>query len=118
MILIAEDESNARQLFARILSRTGHQVLQGKDGEEALRLFDNYPVDLLITDLAMPKITGLGLIRHIRAKSTSLPIIIVSAYLSPDDAKNIADENVDFIPKPVDRDCLLATVNRLLPRYS
>lgn len=115
MVLIAEDNANARQLFARILSITGHEVLESKDGEEALQLFEQHRVDLLITDLALPKITGVGLIDQIHQRSPHLPVIIVSAYLSPDEAKILLDEHVEFIPKPVDRDHLIATVNRLAP---
>lgn len=117
MILIAEDDANARQLFARILSRAGHQILEGTDGEEALQLFERHPVDLVITDLAMPKMSGFGLITNIHIRKPRFPIILVSGYLSEDAAKDILDEHVEFIPKPIDRNRLITTVNRLLPRH-
>jgi CheY-like chemotaxis protein len=115
MILVVEDNPNARELFVRILSREGHQVMETKDGRAALDLLDTHQFDLVITDLALPNTTGFGIISYIRTKWPSLPIILVTAYLSPDAAKTILDEFVEFIPKPVDRDQLIATVNRFVP---
>ena len=114
MILIVEDNPNARHLFARILSSVGHEVIQSGDGDDAVHLLDTHQFDLVITDLAMPKMTGFGLISHIRRKWPRLPIILVTGYLSPHAGKKILDEFVEFIPKPVDRNRLVATVNRFL----
>ena len=115
MILIVEDNPNARHLFARILSSVGHEVIQSGDGDDAMHLLDTHQFDLVITDLALPKMTGFGLISHIRLNWPRLPIILVTGYLSPDAGKKILDEFVEYIPKPVDRNRLVATVNRLLP---
>jgi two-component system response regulator FlrC len=115
MILIVEDNPNARQLLARILSRAGHDVIESGDGEDALHLLDTQSFDLVITDLALPKTTGFGLISHIRLKWPRLPVILVTGYLSPDAGKKILDEFIEFIPKPIDRNRLIATVNRFVP---
>ena len=115
MILIVEDNPNARRLLARILSSAGHEVLESGDGDDALHLLDTHQFDRVITDLALPNTTGFGLISHIRVKWPRLPIILVTGYLSPNAAKKILDEFVEFIPKPVDRNRLVATVNRLVP---
>ena len=115
MILIVEDNPNARHLFARILSSVGHEVIESGDGDDAVHLLDTHQFDLVITDLALPKMTGFGLISHIRRKWPRLPIILVTGYLSPNAAKKILDEFVEFIPKPVDRTQLIATVNRFVP---
>ena len=114
MILVVEDNPNTRELFVRILSREGHQVIETDDGGAALRLLDTHQFDLVITDLALPNTTGFGVISHVRMKWPCLPIILVTAYLSPDAGKKILDEFVEFIPKPVDRTRLIATVNRLV----
>ena len=113
MILLVEDNPNARLLFAQILSSAGYQVVESENGEEAVSLLDEHPIDLVVTDLAMPKMTGFGLLTHIRQKRPSLPVILVSAYLSPEAARKILDERTEFVPKPVDRDQLITLVNRL-----
>jgi DNA-binding NtrC family response regulator len=115
MVLIVEDNPNARHLFARILSSVGHEVIQSGDGDDAVHLLNTHQFDLVITDLALPKTTGFGVISHIRRKWPRLPIILVTGYLSPTAAKKILDEFIEFIPKPVDRYRLVATVNRFLP---
>lgn len=115
MILIVEDNPNARHLFARILTSVGYKTLECEDGAEALRLLDIHCFDLVLTDLALPNTTGFGVIAHIRKKSPRLPIILVTGYLAPSAAKAILDEFIEFIPKPVDRDQLIAAVNRLVP---
>ncbi len=114
MILIVEDNPNARQLFARILSSAGYRTIECDDGGEALRLLDSQCFDLVLTDLALPNTTGFGVIAHIRKKSPRLPIILVTGYLAPAAARAILDDFVEFLPKPVDRDLLIAAVNRLL----
>jgi DNA-binding NtrC family response regulator len=115
MILVVEDNPNARQLFGRMLRSAGYEVIESEDGEEALHLLDEHPLKLVITDLAMPKMTGFGLINQIRAKHPRLPIILVTGYLSPVAAEKILDDHIEFIPKPIDRNSLLSTVDRLLP---
>ena len=113
MVLIVEDNANARRLFAQILSSAGHEVVESENGEEAVSLLEDHRFDVVVTDLAMPKMTGFGLLSHIRAKRPALPVILISAYLSTDAAHKILDERTEFIPKPIDRNQLIALVNRL-----
>src|SRR5262245_28287924 len=115
MILIVEDNSNARELFARIVSALGHEVLESEDGVDALQQLDNHEVDLVITDLRMPKMDGLSLISEVRQKWPRLPVILVSGYISPNDFKGNPDQFLEVIPKPIERDHLIATVNRFVP---
>ena len=115
MVLIVEDNAHARELFARIVSGLGHEVLESEDGTDALRLLDMHEVDLVITDLRMPKMDGFSLISHVRLKWPRLPIVLVSGYVSPDDVSKNRDEFLEISPKPVDRGHLIATVNRFVP---
>jgi len=114
MILLVEDEPITRNAFADMLRREGHHVIQAADGIQALSLLDKSHVDLVITDLVMPKLTGFDLVGQIRSKWPHIPILIISAYISQD-AEKISDGNAEFMYKPIDPPDLIATVRRLLP---
>jgi CheY-like chemotaxis protein len=114
MILVVEDNANARQLLIRILSGIGHRIMEADDGDEALRLLDTHQFDLVITDLALPHTTGFGIIHHVREKWPRLPVILVTGYLSEHAAKTVLDERVEFIPKPIDQNRLSEAVDRFL----
>jgi CheY-like chemotaxis protein len=115
VILLVEDEAITRNAFADALQMEGHQVIQAADGEQALSLLNKYQVDLVITDLVMPRLNGCELIGQIRSKSRHIPILLISAYLSQGGGKIIFDGNAEFMRKPIDPPNLIATVQRLLP---
>jgi CheY-like chemotaxis protein len=113
MILLVEDEAITRSAFAETLRREGEEVIQAANGMRALSLLDKSHVDLVITDLAMPKLDGFDLVSQIRSKWPHIPILIISAYISQD-AERISDGNAEFMRKPIDPPDLIATVRRLL----
>jgi CheY-like chemotaxis protein len=114
MILLVEDEAITRNAFADALRMEGEEVTQAADGIQALALLDKSHVDLVITDLVMPKLTGFDLVGQIRSKWPHIPILIISAHISQD-AERISDGNAEFMYKPIDPPDLIATVRRLLP---
>lgn len=116
MILLVEDDTISRTAFTKILRAHGHEVLEAADGIEALALLDKWTIDLVITDLALPNLSGLLLVTHIRNRWPKMPAILISAYLSEDAGKIILDGSADFLPKPIDPPALLATIQRLLPQ--
>jgi two-component system cell cycle sensor histidine kinase/response regulator CckA len=81
-ILVVEDEPAVRQLVSAALRRAGYSVVEARDGEHALTLFDqhNAEIDLLLTDLRMPQMDGAELIRRLRARAPKLKVICVSGY--------------------------------------
>ena len=79
-ILIAEDDKNIANLIREIAERKGNTVVITTDGDEAYKVFSNIKFDLIITDLKMPKLDGMTLIRLIREKNRSVPIIIITGY--------------------------------------
>lgn len=102
-ILLAEDEDPVRALAARALANKGYEVVEARDGEEAVALFASatVPFDLLVTDLVMPGIDGAGVIERVRADRPDLPIICVSGYAEDTDRQKLgADDGVAFLPKP------------------
>lgn len=113
-ILLVEDEPAVRQLFMLALTRAGYRVYEARNGQEALKMFDQHgdSIDLLLTDLRMPYMGGVELAQHLRARRKSLKLIAISGY-----AGNTEQElNADFLSKPFSRDDLLAKVREVLDR--
>jgi CheY-like chemotaxis protein len=113
MILFVEDEAISRYAIAQILRSHGHEVMEAKDGIEALALLDKYPFDLIITDLVMPSLDGFGLVFRVREKWPAMPIVLVSGYTAQY-ARAAMVESAEFLPKPIDPAVLIETVHRLL----
>ena len=110
MILLVEDHEVTRRTYARLLVMRGYKVIEAADGAAAVSLLDRYDFDLVITDLAMPKLTGFGLLSLMRVKWPKVPVILITGYLSPAVANTILRYNVQFLSKPVDPNKLISTV--------
>jgi two-component system cell cycle sensor histidine kinase/response regulator CckA len=113
-ILLVEDEPAVRQLFAQALMRAGYRVHEARNGQEALKVFDQHgeTIDLLLTDLRMPYMGGAELAKQLRARRSALKLICVSGY--PGGTED--DTAADFLAKPFSRDALLAKVREVLDR--
>ena len=113
-ILLVEDEPAVRQLFAQALARAGYMVYEARNGQEAMKLFDQHAdtIDLLLTDMRMPYMGGAELAQQLRARRKSLKLICISGYPSGSEE----DFDVDFLAKPFSRDDLLAKVREVLDR--
>ena len=77
-ILLVDDEEAVQKLLAFPLERDGYRVVQARDGEEALKRFDEEPIDLVVLDVMLPKLDGLEVCKRLRAES-NVPIIMLSA---------------------------------------
>lgn len=113
-ILLVEDEPAIRQLFAQALIRAGYRVHEARNGQEALRVFDEHgdSIDLLLTDMRMPYMGGVELAQHLRGRRKTLKLLCVSGYPGSTDT----DFASDFLAKPFSRDDLLAKVREILDR--
>jgi len=102
-ILIVEDEAGVRSTIKRFLSRYGYTVLEAKDGEEAIGLFEKSPSDirLLLADVVLPRTSGRRIAEILRKKRPDLKILFMSGYTEESlDARNARMEDSDFIQKP------------------
>ena len=113
-ILLVEDEPAVRQLFAQALTRAGYFVYEARNGQEAMKLFDQYgeSIDMLLTDMRMPYMGGAELARQLRARRRTLKLLCISGYAGADDF----EFSGDFLAKPFSRDELLAKIREILDR--
>lgn len=82
-VLVVEDEHLAALVVEDALMDQGHDVVLARDGREALDIADGFAFDVLVTDLAMPRVTGWELIPLMRARRADLPIVVMTGYLPP-----------------------------------
>ena len=116
-ILVCDDDKDIVEAIEIYLAQEGHHILKAYDGEQAIRVLQNNPVDLLIIDVMMPKLDGIRATLKIREKN-ALPIIILSA--KSEDTDKILGLNVgadDYMTKPFNPLELMARVKSQLRRY-
>ncbi len=117
-VLIAEDDANIRKLIAIHLTQNGFSVTACNDGESAWRHFESQHVDVLITDVMMPRMSGNELARRIREQNKDLPIMMLTALEAFEDKeKGFESGTDDYMVKPVDMKELVLRVKALLRRY-
>lgn len=100
-ILIVDDEKNIRNAIAQALESLGHQVHVAFDGKDALMQLEADPYDLILTDLQMPGIDGIELLRRAVDKYPSIQIAVISAHGTVENAVEVMKLGaVDFLQKP------------------
>ena len=116
-ILVAEDDNEMRNLFCRVLERSGYKVFSAEDGEVALEILDREYIDLLICDVMMPNVDGFELATMLRESKYNLPILMITAKGSfSDKSQGFASGADDYMVKPIDVGEMLLRVSALLRR--
>ena len=114
-ILIVEDKDSLRTMLRHALERPGHAVLEARDQPEAVRLMQQNLPALVLSDLRLPEGDGLGVLRASKEIDADVPVIVMTAYGSIEDAVAAMKEGaLDFLAKPVDPDHLRLLVSRAL----
>ncbi|GIV08726.1 MAG: acetoacetate metabolism regulatory protein AtoC [Fimbriimonadales bacterium] len=114
-ILIVDDELNIRRVLERALTREGYQVHTAEGGHQALRVLDETPCDLMLTDVVMPDMTGLELLKRVRQKYPNLQVILMTAFGTiPTAVEAMRSGAYDFLTKPLDMEVLRKVVRHAL----
>ena len=104
-ILIVDDEKSMRDFLKILLSKEGYEVLAAADGEQALTVLADNDVNLVVSDIRMPGIDGLQLLATIKERSDDIPVIMITAFASPNDAVQAMKNGAyDYISKPFNVD--------------
>ncbi len=116
-ILAVDDSTSMLQMVSFILTEGGHDVVNARDGVEALDVAKDNMVDLVLTDVNMPHMDGITLVRELRALDSYkfTPMLMLTTESSPEKKKEgKAAGATGWIVKPFEPDRLLATVNKVL----
>ena len=116
-ILVVEDDKNLRKLVTTYLQRNKYNTYEATNGEEALNVLDQSYIDLIVSDIMMPKMDGYELIKSLREAKYDVPILIITAKSEIEDKKEGfllgAD---DYMVKPIDIEEMLLRIQVLLRR--
>lgn len=116
-ILVVEDDKNLRRLITTYLQRNKYNTYEATNGEEALNVLDQSYIDLIVSDIMMPKMDGYELIKSLREAKYDVPILIITAKSEIEDKKEGfllgAD---DYMVKPIDIEEMLLRIQVLLRR--
>ena len=110
-VLIVDDEVNARAALAELLRDEGYVVETVADGESALAVLDSFRPQVLLTDINMPHVDGLQLLRSVRERNTGITVVVMTAGDGVDTLRSASRQGADyFLTKPID----LAELGRII----
>ena len=104
-VLVVDDEPAIREVIATLLEDEGYLVRHAKDGVEALDAINGDRIDLIVSDVVMPRLDGASLVRKLRRRGHLMPVVLMSAVYADVDLPGVR-----FVPKPFEIDRLLGTV--------
>ena len=114
-VLVVDDEANLRRVLAAMLTRDGCDVHMAENGEVALAFLRDHHIDLVITDLRMPKIDGMELLREVQRTDPSLPVVMLTAHGTVDNAVEALKLGaLDYLTKPFDKDEIRTVLQKAL----
>ncbi len=114
-ILVVDDEEAMREFFRILLEKDGHQVTTAGDGAAGLALAASGNVDLVVSDIRMPGLDGVGLLTGLRAHGLQIPVIMITAYASSESAIQAMKQGAfDYITKPFQVDDIRGVIHRAL----
>ena len=118
-ILIVDDEKNYLLVLKELLGEEGYEVVTAQSASEALDIFQEMELDLVITDMRMPGKSGMELLQKMRFDFPGIPVIVATGVADTNVAAECAQLGVvDFIIKPFDLQAVTASVRKSLSRLS
>ena len=111
LVLIVDDERGMRDFLKILLEKEGHKVITANRGKKALEILETKEIDLVVSDIRMPELTGIELLEIIKEKTPELPVIMITAFASPDDAVMAMKNGAfDYISKPFNVDEIVSVI--------
>ena len=118
-LLIVDDELGMRQFLTHLFQREDHTVRAAENGRQAMELLRTAPSDLIISDVRMPDMNGIELLRAARELFPNIEVVLMTAFANVDAAREAFLLGAyDFVQKPFDNEVLKETVTRALQKVS
>ena len=118
-VLVVDDEANIRKVLSAQIKAAGYEVLEATNGLEALALIQQGEIDAVISDLRMPQLDGLGLLKKVQEIEIAPPVIVITAHGSMTTAIEAMKLGAfDFITKPFDKTELLNALRKATSAYA
>ena len=112
-ILVADDEPNLRRVLRAQLMRDGYDVVLVEDGQQAIEALEDHHVDVIISDLRMPKVDGMALLKHVVERHPDIPVILITAHGTVDTAVEALKLGAfDYVTKPFEQSELRNVVGK------
>jgi DNA-binding response OmpR family regulator len=108
-ILVVDDDTTIAAILAEFLTAEGYRVRCAYDGEAALREIERTPPDLVVSDVSMPRLDGVTMMKQLRARGLRIPVVLVSA-----EVYEVRVPEVTFLTKPVDLDDFGRLIGQIL----
>lgn len=110
-VLVVDDERGMRDFLKILLEKEGHKVVTAAKGQKALDILESKSIELVISDIRMPEMSGIELLEIIKEKTPGLPVIMITAFASPDDAVMAMKNGAfDYISKPFNVDEIISVI--------
>jgi two-component system chemotaxis response regulator CheY len=114
-ILVVDDEAHIRTTVNMVLTKAGYDVVEAENGEKGIQTItsgdNSLMVDMILCDMQMPKIDGVGAIAHFQAQFPSVPVVVMTGHPDVQAATKLMKQGVkDYLVKPIEKDKLLAVV--------
>ena len=115
-VLVVDDETEIRTAVKMVLTQAGYDVVEAEDGDKAIQAIktddNSLMVDMVLCDMQMPKLGGLGVIDYFRGQFPSVPIVVMTGYADVKAAALLMKQGiVDYLVKPVEKGKLVEAVN-------
>lgn len=114
VILIVDDEEMIRMALELVLSSEGYLTISAGDGQEAIDILNQRVVDLVITDMKMPRANGMDVLRAAKTRDPGIKVIMITGFAAEEPALALSEGADEFIFKVFKRDDILGAVRRLL----
>lgn len=112
-ILVVDDSATVRDVLKAVLQTVGHSIVEAADGDAALHVAARQPIDLLLTDIVMPRMSGVDLARTLTAAHPELPVLFISGFPFDLEAQRKHIARCAFLQKPFNFDRLFKIIEEL-----